>query len=63
MSEKNDLFIVDDQADEEVNIELNKDPIPFFSSSKFILGYGDGDEEAKNEDEEDYYGELRIFFN
>lgn len=60
MSEEN-LFIIDDQpADEEVDSELNEAPIPFLSSSKFILGLKDGDDDSEknkeSEDEEDYFG-------
>lgn len=61
MSEEKNLFIVDDQPDEEDNSEVNESPIPLFSSSKFILGLKDGDDEGSSkisEDEEDYYGKI-----
>lgn len=61
MSEEKNLFIVDDQPDEEDDSEVNEAPIPLFSSSKFILGLKDGDDEGNSkisEDEEDYYGKI-----
>lgn len=63
MSEEN-LFVVDTECIEE-DIELNEAPVPVFSSSKFILGLTEVDEDEKitnSDDEDEYYGECMFLF-
>lgn len=57
MSEEN-LFVVDTELNED-DSELNEAPVPVFSSSKFILGLTELNNEEKNEnsDDEDYFGQ------